>query len=517
MPPRVHLAVLSIADPSVTADVLMENIVADRAVAAGHHIAAFTTVRDNEVAIRAQLVGLIMDPDIDVVIVVGEGEATSRALAPLVDQALPGFADLLRMLAFQEIGASAMLSSAEAARCESTFVFVLPAGENAVSAAMDKLILPQLDPQTRPRNLIDSIPRLRDATKVDRAPEEVTRTDVTKRAGSNAEVTRVDAVTMPDVPVAIAADKTTSGPGLAPKPPAVAPRTRSRTGANVVVRKVEDPTKPIELAKLEQQIAMSQTTGDATRPMDLSKLSASTEITKSTELRTAPAADKPAPATDDQDRIARAFGTQRSARAAEASRPARPRTDAATPPYPHPVTPSAATSHPASDAAPRTGPHVAPRPLSVPPVTASRTVPNITPQPGSRPVPHAAPPSRPASKTGPHAAPPSRPASKTGPHAAPLARPVSKTGPHAAPPPPVAKSGSQAMPVAAPAARSGPHGVPTAAIPAAPKPAAASAPVPAPVRERSPTSPPAPVPVAELALPPKPAPLPEPAPQPEPA
>ena len=102
------------------------------------------------------------NPDIDVVIAIGtaDSQAASAALRPLVAETIPGFTDLFRLLAFQEIGAAAMLSNAEAARCGSTYVFVLPASIGAAGTAMEKLILPQLDSRTTPRNLVMDMPRL---------------------------------------------------------------------------------------------------------------------------------------------------------------------------------------------------------------------------------------------------------------------------------------------------------------------------------------------------------------------
>jgi len=243
---RAQVAILSIVGASASTDVAVENIVADALVGAGHQVAAFETVKDSEVAIRTQLFGWIEDPDIDLVIVIGESSVTSRAMAPLVDQPLPGFADLLRMLAYQELGAGAMLSAPEAARCGTTFVFVLPAGERAARAAMEKLILPQLDPRTKPHNLADKLPR-REVTRVDHA------------AGP------------PDsIPVAVKLEKTEAGrppprPPHKPAPVATIARMKSRTGQDVLVRNVEDPTKPIERPtkpidrqKLEHQIELSK-------------------------------------------------------------------------------------------------------------------------------------------------------------------------------------------------------------------------------------------------------------------
>ena len=304
-PVRVNVAVLSVAESSARGNVALENVVADQLTGAGHQVASFEAVRDAETAIRAQLVGWLADPDVDVVLIIGDGENTSAALKPMVDQALPGFADLLRMLAYQEIGASAMLSTAEAARCGTTFVFVIPGGEGAVKAAMEKLILPQLDPKTKPRNLIASMPRLRDAvdhdmTKVDVAKlgqemhvGDVTRTDYAKMESARIASAKPD--TSNSVPVEIKPEKTATGAGVQPKLPAgTAPavalaksdaaRPRSRTGVNVIVRKVEDPTKPIELEKLEQQLALSKEE-EATRAAqqattDAAAASANTRVTK---------------------------------------------------------------------------------------------------------------------------------------------------------------------------------------------------------------------------------------------
>ncbi len=255
-PVRAHVAVLSVAPPPGIG-VAIENIVADGLTKAGHEISAFESVKDSEVAIRSQLTGWIEDPDVDLVIIVGEGKSTSKAMAPLVERSLPGFADLMRMFAYEEVGASAMLASAEAALCGSTFVFILPSSLAATKAAMEKLILPQLDPRTTP-NLIDQMPRLRE----------------------EGDFTRVDV--KDNVPLEIPKEKTAGGGMGTPRLPAQSQpggpsvgitRIKSPTGKNVIVRRVEDPTKPIELGKLEAQIEMSK--GEGTKPLDLSRPSSS--------------------------------------------------------------------------------------------------------------------------------------------------------------------------------------------------------------------------------------------------
>lgn len=240
----VHIAVLAVGK-----DAAPTHAVSEAATKAGHQIVARATVSDTEAAVRGQLQRWIEDSKVDVVIVSGgiESESAGTALKPLITQTLPGFTDLFRYLAFQEIGASAMLSNAEAAQCGSTFVFVLPAAVGAVKAAMEKLILPQLDSNTMPKNLVTQMPRV--------------------RALENG------------VPMPIAKEKTSSGSGLSARAPSSPVRKAAVTGANVIHRidpdedAIFDPqTKPIDVAKLEEQIALSESQNAETKQVDLSRL-----------------------------------------------------------------------------------------------------------------------------------------------------------------------------------------------------------------------------------------------------
>jgi molybdenum cofactor biosynthesis protein B len=319
----VHIGVLTIADEHASAELATAAAIDERATAAGHKIVDEEVVADNEAAIRDQLVRWISHDNIDVVIVAAavESEAATAALAPLIMQTLPGFTDLFRWLTFQEIGASAMLSAAEAAQCQGTFVFVLPAHEGAVRAAMDKLILPQLDIRTKPKNLVAQMPRLRDAAKK-LVPDKSQPLPVTRAtpSGPIARVTPggvpaqspavpVPVSSRPDtepnavpVPVDSATDKTQGGAGLPPKLPA---RSKPRTANTIARRSADDPpTKPIDLAKLEKQIELStqndaQTKqidlqGDAkTKVVDMSAHQAKTRVVDSSRLpRLPPGADE---------------------------------------------------------------------------------------------------------------------------------------------------------------------------------------------------------------------------------
>jgi molybdenum cofactor biosynthesis protein B len=252
---RVHIAQLVIATDPATADVSIADSITERAEAKGLAVVGREIVADVEDLIRAKLEGFIGDPNVDVVIATGVAESTAaaNALRPLVTQPVPGFTDLFRWLAYQEIGASAMLSNAEAAQCASTFVFVLPAVKGAVIEAMNKLILPQLDPATTPKNLVQQIPRLAPLVELARAA-----------APRVVEPAKPEAV-----PHKIESERTESGPGISARMPAGAPvgRPASKTGPHVIRKEpAPDVTRQIDRNELERTIRKSESNDAVTRP-----------------------------------------------------------------------------------------------------------------------------------------------------------------------------------------------------------------------------------------------------------
>ncbi|MCA9661608.1 MAG: molybdenum cofactor biosynthesis protein B [Myxococcales bacterium] len=164
----VHAAVLTISD-SRTLDTDRSGAVAvERLEGAGHRVAARAIVRDELEAIRAQLRAWIADADVDVIVTTGGTGVTPRdvtpeAVAPLVTKPIPGFGELFRWLSYDEIGTSTIQSRAEAALCETTYVFVLPGSPGAVRTAFDRILLQQLDNRHRPCNFVELLPRIRGA------------------------------------------------------------------------------------------------------------------------------------------------------------------------------------------------------------------------------------------------------------------------------------------------------------------------------------------------------------------
>ncbi len=155
----LNIAVLAVSEAESSGEAM--KLIVDRLGEAGH-VVSQGSIEDSVQLIRARLLEQIADPGVDVVLVLAGllTESVGIALDPLITRGLDGFSDLLRMIAYHEIGSAAMLVDAEAAQCKSTFVFVLPDSVSQVRIALEKLLLPQLDYRTKPKNLVMRMPRV---------------------------------------------------------------------------------------------------------------------------------------------------------------------------------------------------------------------------------------------------------------------------------------------------------------------------------------------------------------------
>ena len=116
---------------------------------AGHQVTGHSLVRDEPAQVVAEVRAQLADSRTQVIITTGGTGITSRdgtyeAIDGLLEKRLDGFGELFRMLSFQEIGPSAMMSRATAGTAGRKAVFVLPGSPNAVKLAMTKLIIPEL-------------------------------------------------------------------------------------------------------------------------------------------------------------------------------------------------------------------------------------------------------------------------------------------------------------------------------------------------------------------------------------
>ncbi len=159
------IAILTVSDTRTEATDTSGRLLAERATAEGHRIAARVIVPDDVYRIRAIVSAWIADPAIQVVLSTGGTGVTGRdgtpeAIEVLFDKTLEGFGEVFRSLSYAEIGTSTMQSRAIAGVANGTYLFALPGSGNACRLAWDSLIRAQLDYRTRPCNLVELMPRL---------------------------------------------------------------------------------------------------------------------------------------------------------------------------------------------------------------------------------------------------------------------------------------------------------------------------------------------------------------------
>ncbi len=164
---RLNIVILTISDSRVEADDTSGHALVERVEGAGHRVFEKKIVPDDKYQIRAPISRWIADENINVIISTGGTGVTGRdgtpeAVTPLLDKQLDGFGEIFRMLSYQEIKTSTIQSRAISGVANSTYIFCLPGSPNACRTAWDSLIKEQLDSRTKPCNLVQLMPRLKE-------------------------------------------------------------------------------------------------------------------------------------------------------------------------------------------------------------------------------------------------------------------------------------------------------------------------------------------------------------------
>ena len=163
----LDIAVLTVSDSRTLDDDKSGTLRAERLRSSGHRLADREVVRDDIYAVRAVVSRWIADDDVQVIITTGGTGLTGRdgtpeAIRPLFDKEITGFGEMFRVLSFEDIATSTLQSRATAGVANGTFIFALPGSSGACRDGWDKLIRAQLDYRTRPCNLTELVPRLRE-------------------------------------------------------------------------------------------------------------------------------------------------------------------------------------------------------------------------------------------------------------------------------------------------------------------------------------------------------------------
>ena len=163
----LNIAVLTVSDSRTEETDKSGALLVQRLGAAGHRLAEKRIVPDDVYRIRAVVAQWIAEDSVQVAISTGGTGVTGRdgtpeAIAPLLDKTIEGFGETFRMLSYEEIKTSTLQSRALAGVANGTYVFCLPGSSGACRSAWDRIIAAQLDYRTRPCNLVELMPRLRE-------------------------------------------------------------------------------------------------------------------------------------------------------------------------------------------------------------------------------------------------------------------------------------------------------------------------------------------------------------------
>lgn len=148
-PRSIGCFVLTISDSKTPETDTSGILIRELLTGAGHTVAGHAIVRDEPADVTAVIRRGADDPAVQAFVLTGGTGVTSRdstfeAVEALLDKRLTGFGELFRMLSYEQVGAAAMLSRAQAGVFRGRAVFSLPGSPNACRLALEKLIIPEL-------------------------------------------------------------------------------------------------------------------------------------------------------------------------------------------------------------------------------------------------------------------------------------------------------------------------------------------------------------------------------------
>lgn len=163
----LDIAVLTISDTRTEKTDTSGRCLAERLMGEGHRLHERRIVPDDIYRIRAVVSGWIAAGQVQVILTTGGTGVTGRdgtpeAVRVLLDKTIEGFGELFRHISYARIKTSTLQSRALAGVANGAYIFCLPGSTGACRTAWDELIRHQLDNRTRPCNLVELMPRLRD-------------------------------------------------------------------------------------------------------------------------------------------------------------------------------------------------------------------------------------------------------------------------------------------------------------------------------------------------------------------
>lgn len=163
----VRIAVGTVSDTRTLDNDKSGDTLVARIEGAGHIVADRQIVKDDADVIVKLLEGWIADDAVDVVITTGGTGLTGRDVTPeafarVCEKDIPGFGEVFRWISYQKIKTSTIQSRALGGLANGTYLFALPGSTGACKDAWDDILVHQLDARTRPCNMVELMPRLKE-------------------------------------------------------------------------------------------------------------------------------------------------------------------------------------------------------------------------------------------------------------------------------------------------------------------------------------------------------------------
>lgn len=146
----ITVAIVTVSDTRTPETDKNKHYLEDRLDELGHHVGAYRLIKDEPDQVETVLDELANMQAIQIILFNGgtgisPRDTTYDVIARKLEKTLPGFGEIFRMISYEDIGASAMMSRATAGVYKGKFVASMPGSTNAVKTAMEKLIIPELN------------------------------------------------------------------------------------------------------------------------------------------------------------------------------------------------------------------------------------------------------------------------------------------------------------------------------------------------------------------------------------
>ena len=161
----IRIAVLTVSDTRDLSQDRSGDVLVERLLAAGHHLAERRILRDERDQIADQLRVWCADEGIDVVISTGGTGLTGRdvtveAHRDVYEKEIDAFGTVFTIVSMNKIGTSAVQSRATGGVANGTYLFALPGSPGACKDAWDEILCKHLDFRHRPCNFVEILQRL---------------------------------------------------------------------------------------------------------------------------------------------------------------------------------------------------------------------------------------------------------------------------------------------------------------------------------------------------------------------